>query len=151
MYFPRIGINVNGCVIHVPQRITIECRKSDTLWMLASAGLSIGLSIISPHGEDIDRAIDAINNYLKYYTRDIRGMKSIIDYDAMEVRPRMVEFSEQVYPGLIENIIRIFPLPVNILDDLVIIKHITGTNFPDYYNKVINVNPLPNFGLFPKH
>jgi hypothetical protein len=66
MYFSRVGITLHGCVIRILERVTIECRKSDTLWMLVSAGLSMGLSVILPDGKDVERAVEAINNYFKY-------------------------------------------------------------------------------------
>jgi hypothetical protein len=47
----------------MPERITFECGKSDTLWMLVSAGLSMGLSVSSPRIEDIEHAIAKIINY----------------------------------------------------------------------------------------
>jgi hypothetical protein len=89
MYFPRVGITLNGCVIEMPERNTFECRKSDTLWMLVLAGLSMGLSVSSPQIRDVQHAIAEIINYLKNYCKDTRGMNPIIDNDPMQVRPFM--------------------------------------------------------------
>jgi hypothetical protein len=60
MYFPRVAINLNGNMIHMPKRIIFEGRKSDTLWMLVSAGLSTGFSTISPNIGVVNPAIDEI-------------------------------------------------------------------------------------------
>jgi hypothetical protein len=64
-----------------------EWRKSDMLWTLVSAGLSMSLSIISPNMSDVDRAIAEIDNCMKHYVKNIQRMEPIIDEDPMEDRP----------------------------------------------------------------
>jgi hypothetical protein len=93
MYFPGGPIRLNGCEIKMPERITFECRKSDTLYMLVSAGLSMGLSVSSPNEEDVGHAIAEIIRYLNNYCNDTRGMIPIINNDPMEVSPSMVKVS----------------------------------------------------------
>jgi hypothetical protein len=80
MYFPRIPITLNGVVIKMPEHITFECRKSDTLWMLVSAGLSMGLSLISPNDVDVDvdHVINVINNYLKTLLAILGGWSQLL-------------------------------------------------------------------------
>jgi hypothetical protein len=84
-------------------------------------------------------------------------MHHIIDNDPMQVRPRMVKPTKEVNAGLVENIIRIFPLPMKVTNDAGIIKLISKIYFPDYYHNPLNhdpddyIYPLPSFGLYPKN
>jgi hypothetical protein len=42
-------------------------------------------------------------------------MKPIMDYGPMDIRPRMVKYGDNVHPGLIENMIRLFALSLRII------------------------------------
>jgi hypothetical protein len=121
--------------------------------MLVSEGLSMGLSVTSVDRQYVGSMIDEINNYLENFIHNIGPLEPVADDDPMAVRPRMVKIRNA---GLIENIMRIFPLPDDIWDDTRIINLINKTNFPDYYYKPGNhdpdeyIYPLPSFELFPK-
>jgi hypothetical protein len=58
----------------MPELITLEGRKSDTLWRLASAALSMGFSIYSPNISDVDRALVDMNEYMTHDVRNTQGM-----------------------------------------------------------------------------
>jgi hypothetical protein len=77
---------------------------------------------------------------MKNDINDTRGMAPMIDNDPMHVNTRMVKPSKQIEQGLIENIIRIFPLPASAWDDMRIIDLRNGTNFPDYYSTPVHGN-----------
>jgi hypothetical protein len=96
MYFPRIPITLNSVIIEMPERITFECRKSDTLWMLVSARLSMGLSLTSMDREYVVRVIAAINAYMKSFIHNTQLLNPVVDNDPMAVNPRMVKINNAI-------------------------------------------------------
>jgi hypothetical protein len=82
-------------------------------------------------------------------------MEPIIKEDLMEGGPirRTRKLSQ---PDILDNIVKIFSLPRNVLNDRDLIRLVTETDFPIYNytsptNSKENIYPLPSFGLIPMH
>jgi hypothetical protein len=82
-------------------------------------------------------------------------MEPIIIEDAMEDMP-MRKTIKCAHSGLLDNIVRIFPLPPTAWDNAGLIRLVTETNFPIYNymsstNRKENIYPLSSFGRFSTH